>query len=79
MVVNYDEFVITNAHEFVLKFNLEKEFIEHFNKTIEQWTEDIDISDSEIIEILLTKLPDKYLIKYIDQNTGYFFIYKILN
>lgn len=78
MVLEHKEFYVENAQQFVYLFDLEKEFINSFNITIDEWVEDSDISDKIIIETLLEKLPEKFIISFDEFNLGGFDIYKIL-
>ena len=69
MLKNYQKIIVESAGEFILKFFPENQYKKVYKKYILQNSE--GISDLEIIETLLNKLPNTYIVDYIERSENF--------
>lgn len=78
MLIEVEKYYISDVYDFVKKFNLQDLYQKLFNQSIENWIENKNYSDNEIIAELLENLEKKYFFEFIDDNNfGYFNIYEL--
>lgn len=78
MIVTVETYIVNDAADFIYKFKLNDLFKKIFNQNIENWINNKEICDEDIIFELLNNLDSNFFFEYIhDDSFGYFKIYKI--
>lgn len=80
VLLNCEIIEVSDVINFVKTFKMKKEFRKKYGIDIEDvYDKDkgVGLSDGEIIEELLKERKENYIVEYIDENNGYFNIFRI--